>query len=100
MRKVPLNHQHRPRAVRRAFLRAVEMRIRQHQQRVSRKEEAGWYDRRLLTAGLHQDDHEEYGTRYTGRQARKSEVASSVAMLAGGSLGAPCGQGSSFLPIG
>lgn len=50
--------------VNRKILEAIEQRILQHQQRVSRGIEIGLYPRALLWAGLRQDDVSEYGSRY------------------------------------
>jgi hypothetical protein len=66
-----------------------------HEQRIRRMEgvialgiEIGWYDRSLLFAGLHQDDVEEYGNRYT--RSAGTEINSSKKLLA---ASAPCGEG-------
>jgi hypothetical protein len=50
--------------------RLLERRIQKMQKRIASGKGAGWYDRSLLLTGLKQDDVEEYGERYTGRQAR------------------------------
>lgn len=48
----------------------IEQRIARLQQLVSAGVDTGYYPRSLLTTGRQQDDREEYGTRYSGRQAR------------------------------
>jgi hypothetical protein len=60
---------------------AVEARIARMRQRIESGEGVGWYDRgELLFAGLHQDDADEYGNRYT--RSAGTEINSSKQLLA------------------
>jgi hypothetical protein len=69
MRAIPINYQpavnHNARNAR-----LLERRIRKMQKRIESGKGSGWYPLSLLLTGLKQDDVEEYGERYTGRQAR------------------------------
>jgi hypothetical protein len=82
-RTPPINHQPAVHHTKRNA-RLLEQRIKRMEKRIASGKGSGWYDRALLLAGLHQDDVEEYGDRYTGRQARTQDPA--------GSLSAPCGK--------
>jgi hypothetical protein len=69
MRAIPVNYQPAVHHSRRNA-RMLERRIKRIEKRIRSGEGSGWYDRAMLLAGVRQDDSEEYGKRYTGRQAR------------------------------